>query len=81
MAAARDELHRLADSLPDLVVGELACVRRTLKQQLSAGEIEEVTDPYEAEIVRQTLNDTVDEPTFTPEQAKTYLDQQRRRGL
>jgi hypothetical protein len=79
MATAREELHRLADSLPDPVVEELASVGRTLEQQVSAGEIEEVTDPYEAEIVRHALTQTADEPTFTPEQAKTYLDQQRRR--
>ena len=80
MATARDELRRLAESLPDPVVEELAAVGRTLEQQASAGEIEDVTDPQEAEIVRTALHDAADEPEFTPEQAKTYLDEQRRRG-
>jgi hypothetical protein len=80
MATARDELRRLADSLPDPVVEELASVGRTLEQQAAAGESEEVTNPEEAEIVRHALHDAANEPDFTPEQAKTYLDQHRRRG-
>jgi hypothetical protein len=70
MATARDELHRLADSLPDPAVEELASVGRTLEQQVSAGENEEVMDPQEAEIVRHALGDTGDEPDFTPERAR-----------
>ena len=80
MATARDELRRLAESLPDPVVEELAAVGRTLEQQAAAGEIEEVTDLQEAEIVQQALHDAADQDEFTPEQAKNYLDQHRRRG-
>ncbi len=80
MATARDELRRLAASLPDPVAEELAAVGRALELQASAGEIEEVTDPREAEVVQQALHDAADEAELTPEQAKTYLDQQRRRG-
>lgn len=80
MSTARDELHRLAESLPDPVAEELAAVGRTLEQQASAGDVEEAIDPQEAEIVLETLRGSVDDPEFTAEQAKRYLEQQRRRG-
>jgi len=80
MATARDELRRLAESLPDPAVEELADVGRVLERQIAAGEVENVTDPEEAKIVLGALHDTPDEPELTPEQAKAYLDQRRKRG-
>ncbi len=80
MATARDELRRLSESLPDAVVEELADVGRVLERQIAAGEIENVTDPEEVKIVLGALNDTPGEPELTPEQAKAYLDERRRRS-
>jgi len=77
VATAREELHRLADVLPAQAVEELAEVGRVLERQAGAGEIEEVTDPEEAEIVRQALDDTASERDLAPEEAKAYLDQRR----
>ena len=79
MVTARDELRRLAESLPDAAVEELADVGRVLERQVAAGEVEDVTDPEEAKIVLGVLHDTHDEPELTPEQAKAYLDERRRR--
>ncbi len=80
MATARDELRRLAESLPEAAVEELADVGRVLERQLAAGEVEDVTDPEETKIVLEALRETPDEPELTPEQAKAYLDERRRRG-
>lgn len=80
MATARDELRRLAESLPDAVAEELADVGRVLERQVAAGDIEEVTDPEEARIVLEALADNRDEPELTPEQAKAYLEKRQRRS-
>ena len=80
MAAARDELRRLSESLPDAAVEELANVGRVLERQIAAGEVEDVTDPEEVKIVLGGLHDAPDEPELTPEQAKAYLNARRRRG-
>ncbi len=76
MATARDELRRLAESLPEAAAEELADVGRVLERQIAAGEVEDVTDPEEATIVLGALHDTPDELELliTPEQAKAYLD-------
>jgi len=79
MATARDELRRLSETLPDAAV-ELADVGRVLERQIAAGEVEDVTDPGEAKIVLGALQDAPDEPELTPEQAKAYLDERRKRG-
>ena len=80
MAAARDELRRLSESLPDAAVEELANVGRVLERQIAAGEVEDVTDPEEVKIVLDALHDTPDGSELTPEQSKAYLDERRRRG-
>ncbi len=80
MATARDELRRLAESLPEAAVEELADVGRVLERQIVAGEVEDVTDPEEAKIVLGALHDRPAEPELTPERAKAYLDQRRKRG-
>ncbi len=80
MATARDELCRLAESLPEAAAEELADVGRVLERQIAAGEVEDVTDPEEATIVLGALHDTPDELELTPEQAKAYLDERRKRG-
>ena len=80
MTTARDELRRLSESLPDAVVEELADVGRILERQIAAGEVEDVTDPEEVKIVLGALHDKPDEPELTPEQAKAYLDERRKRG-
>lgn len=73
MAATRDDLHRLADALPDRLVGELVDLVRIFERQLADGDAEEVTDPEEVEIVRQALDDDPDEPEYNLDQAKAYL--------
>lgn len=80
MATARDELRRLAGSLPDAVAEELADVGRVLERQVAAGQVEEVTDDEEAKIVLEALADNPDESELTPEQAKTYLEKRQRPG-
>ena len=80
MATARDELRRLSESLPDAAVEELADIGRVLERQVAAGEVEDVSDPEEVEIVLGALHDAPDESELTPEQAKSYLDERRKRG-
>ena len=80
MATARDELRRLLESLPDAAVEELASVGRALERQIAAGDIEDVSDPEEIDIVLGALHDRPDEPELTPEQAKSHLDARRKRG-
>lgn len=62
------------------VVEELASVGRALERQIAAGEVEDVSDPEEVDVVLGALNDTPDEPELTPEEAKSYLDERRKRG-
>ena len=78
MAASRDDLHRLADALPQTLVDELAEVVKIFQQQLVAGEAEEVTDPDEVEIVLQALHDDPDELEYSLDEAKAHLRELRR---
>jgi hypothetical protein len=80
MATARDELRRLSESLPDEAVEELASVGRALERQIAAGHVEDVSDPEEVDVVLGALHDTPDEPELTPGEAKSYLNERRKRG-
>lgn len=78
VATSRDDLHRLADALPQTLLDELAGLVRIFKEQLEAGQGEEVTDPDEVEIVLQALDDDPDEPEYSMDEAKAHLRELRR---
>ena len=73
VATVRDELHRLADALPTILVDELSEVVRIFERQLAGGPAEEVTDPEEAAIVGEALHDDAEEAEYTFDEAKSHL--------